>query len=33
MMGIPRDSGERIFELTNVILGVGDPELLPTWRR
>ena len=29
MMGIPRDSWERIFELTNVILGAGDPELTP----
>jgi cytochrome P450 len=29
MMGIPRDSWERIFELTNVILGAGDPELAP----
>lgn len=26
MMGIPRDDNKRIFELTNVILGVGDPE-------
>ncbi len=29
MMGIPRESWERIFELTNVILGAGDPELAP----
>ena len=26
MMGIPRESSNRIFELTNIILGVGDPE-------
>ncbi len=26
MMGIPREDNKRIFELTNVILGVGDPE-------
>jgi cytochrome P450 len=26
MLGIPRDDHHRIFELTNVILGVGDPE-------
>ena len=26
MMGIPRSDAKRIFELTNVILGVGDPE-------
>ncbi|GIU87447.1 MAG: linalool 8-monooxygenase [Acidimicrobiia bacterium] len=26
MMGIPREDNRRIFELTNVILGVGDPE-------
>jgi cytochrome P450 len=26
MMGIPRADNKRIFELTNVILGVGDPE-------
>jgi cytochrome P450 len=26
MMGIPRSENRRIFELTNVILGVGDPE-------
>jgi len=26
MMGIPRTDTKRIFELTNVILGVGDPE-------
>ena len=26
MMGIPREDTHRIFELTNTILGVGDPE-------
>jgi cytochrome P450 len=26
MLGIPRSDSQRIFELTNVILGVGDPE-------
>jgi cytochrome P450 len=26
MMGIPRSDNQHIFELTNVILGVGDPE-------
>jgi cytochrome P450 len=26
MLGIPRADNDRIFELTNVILGVGDPE-------
>jgi cytochrome P450 len=26
MLGIPRADNKRIFELTNVILGVGDPE-------
>jgi cytochrome P450 len=26
MMGIPREDNFRIFELTNIILGVGDPE-------
>jgi cytochrome P450 len=26
MMGIPRADHQRIFELTNIILGVGDPE-------
>ena len=26
MMGIPREDIKQIFELTNVILGVGDPE-------
>jgi methyl-branched lipid omega-hydroxylase len=26
MLGIPREQHQRIFELTNVILGVGDPE-------
>lgn len=29
MMGIPEDSWHRVFELTNVILGAGDPELTP----
>ena len=28
MMGIPRSDMPRIFELTNIILGVGDPELV-----
>ncbi len=26
MLGIPREDSHRIFELTNIILGVGDPE-------
>lgn len=26
MLGIPRSDQQRIFELTNVVLGVGDPE-------
>ncbi len=26
MLGIPRSDSKRIFELTNIILGVGDPE-------
>jgi cytochrome P450 len=30
MMGIPRSDTKRIFELTNVILGVGDPEYVQT---
>jgi cytochrome P450 len=30
MMGIPRSDTKRIFELTNVILGVGDPEYVST---
>ena len=30
MMGIPRDDSKRIFELTNTILGVGDPEYVQT---
>ena len=30
MMGIPRDDTKRIFELTNMILGVGDPEYVQT---
>lgn len=29
MMGIPQESWHRIFELTNIILGAGDPELTP----
>ena len=30
MMGIPRADIKRIFELTNMILGVGDPEYVQT---
>ncbi len=30
MMGIPRADTKHIFELTNVILGVGDPEYVQT---
>lgn len=30
MMGIPDSDNRRIFELTNTILGVGDPELVST---
>ncbi len=30
MMGIPRSDTKRIFELTNTILGVGDPEYVQT---
>jgi cytochrome P450 len=30
MMGIPRADNRRIFELTNTILGVGDPEYVST---
>jgi cytochrome P450 len=30
MMGIPRSDYKRIFELTNTILGVGDPEYAST---
>jgi methyl-branched lipid omega-hydroxylase len=30
MMGIPREDNKRIFELTNIILGVGDPEYVQT---
>jgi cytochrome P450 len=30
MMGIPREDTKHIFELTNVILGVGDPEYVQT---
>ena len=29
MMGIPQESWHRIFELTNIILGAGDPERTP----
>jgi cytochrome P450 len=29
MMGIPPTSNQRVFELTNIILGAGDPELAP----
>ncbi len=29
MMGIPQESWHRVFELTNVILGGGDPEYTP----
>jgi cytochrome P450 len=30
MLGIPRADNQRIFELTNTILGVGDPEYVQT---
>jgi len=30
MMGIPASSYQRVFELTNIILGVGDPEFAQT---
>jgi cytochrome P450 len=30
MLGIPREDNSRIFELTNKILGVGDPEYVMT---
>jgi methyl-branched lipid omega-hydroxylase len=30
MMGIPREDNKHIFELTNIILGVGDPEYVQT---
>jgi len=30
MLGIPRSDTKRIFELTNTILGVGDPEYVQT---
>ena len=30
MMGIPREDTKHIFELTNMILGVGDPEYVQT---
>ena len=33
MMGIPREDTKRIFELTNTILGVGDPEYVQTHGR
>ena len=33
MMGIPREDNKRIFELTNIILGVGDPEYVSDARR
>lgn len=29
MMGIPEESWQRVYELTNIILGVGDLELTP----
>jgi len=29
MMGIPIEQWHRVFELTNIILGAGDPELAP----
>jgi methyl-branched lipid omega-hydroxylase len=31
MMGIPREDTKHIFELTNIILGVGDPEYVQTF--
>jgi cytochrome P450 len=31
MMGIPREDEQQIFHLTNVILGVGDPELVSSF--
>src|SRR5262249_5148804 len=31
MLGIPRDDNARIFELTNTILGIGDPEYVSTF--
>jgi cytochrome P450 len=30
MMGIPEERWDRVFELTNIILGVGDPEYAQT---
>ncbi|CAB5041726.1 unannotated protein [freshwater metagenome] len=30
MMGIPQEDWHRVFELTNVILGAGDPEFTPS---
>jgi len=30
MLGIPRSDHQRIFELTNIILGIGDPEYAST---
>lgn len=29
MMGIPEENRDRVFELTNIILGAGDPDLAP----
>src|SRR4029077_13900591 len=29
MMGVPSSSYRRVFELTNIILGAGDPEYAP----
>jgi methyl-branched lipid omega-hydroxylase len=29
MMGVPASNYQRVFELTNIILGVGDPEYAP----
>src|SRR5205823_12256581 len=31
MMGIPREDTKQIFEMTNVILGVGDPEYVSSF--
>ncbi len=33
MLGIPRSDTTRIFELTNTILGVGDPEYVSTFEQ
>ena len=30
MLGIPREDHEFVFEQTNLVLGVGDPEVAPT---